>query len=72
VGSPSILPTPRRNSRRHGRIRAGLSEAEIGHAQRVAEISAEALVRYDLVAERGLGYPYLNKGPAALGERSRA
>ena len=29
------------------RIRAGLSEVEIAYARRVAEISAEALARYD-------------------------
>jgi hypothetical protein len=29
------------------RIRAGLSEVEIAHARRVAEVSAEALARYD-------------------------
>jgi hypothetical protein len=29
------------------RIRASLTEAEIAHAHRVAEISAEALARYD-------------------------
>jgi Xaa-Pro aminopeptidase len=29
------------------RIRSGLTEAEIAHARRVAEISAEAVARYD-------------------------
>ena len=43
-----ISPTPRRSSRRPGaRIRSGLTEAEIAHARRVAEISAEAVARYD-------------------------
>ena len=42
-----ISPTPRRSSRRPGRIRSGLTEAEIAHARRVAEISAEAVAKYD-------------------------
>jgi hypothetical protein len=47
-GSAVDLDDAKRQSKAAwARIRPGLSEAEIAHARRVAEISAKALARYD-------------------------